>query len=465
MKKFSTRKELHSVPAPTDRPFIEIWHETTKGFGARIMKAAARDGEERRVYLARFSDDGKDKKQVLGTFEELSYDDALRKALDLRSNVKYEKATGKKALPTLGRALEEYLEDREDKMRAASAEDYKKKWAYLAPHQDDNVLLLDSDFWLNKHAELRKVGRPTADAVLRLAHAVYQSLVDDERLTSNPVRRVAAKKEIFAASQPRQSVIARADMPKLWAWIHARAHSGVKDLVLLTLFTGLRDAVVGSLRWDQVDFDGRLLHVPAETRGNKAGVRVWVPVCDWLYENVLLPRHQARLPNNPWVIPSHKKAGKALSEYRGTCDTMRDEINVYIHPHMLRKTFATIALQAVGSDLIVSRMLTHSVKSKGKSDSAAATGGYLVQDDELLREAFNKTSTRILEYAGVSSPPLADESVKADPNGLPSGALSLEDKVRLLQAAGKLPPELAAALGLTDGVARGSCVVSDSPEN
>lgn len=456
MKKFSTRKELHSVPAPTDRPFIEIWHETAKGFGARIMKAAARDGEERRVYLARFSSaDGKDKKQVLGTFEELSYDDAMRQALDLRANVKYEKATGKKALPTLGRALEEYLEDRKGKMREASAEDYKRKWAYLAEHHDDNVLLLDSEFWLNKHAALGKIGRPTADAVLRLAHAVYQSLVDDERLTTNPVKRVAVKKEIFAASQPRQSVISRADLPKMWSWLHARAHTGVKDLVLLTLFTGLRDSVVGNLQWDQVDMEGRLLHVPAETRGNKAGVRVWVPVCDWLYEYVLLPRRQARLSANPWVIPSHKKAGKALSEYRGTCDTMREEINVYIHPHMLRKTFATIALQAVGSDLIVSRMLTHSVKSKGKSDSAAATGGYLVQDDELLREAFNKTAARILEYAGVSMQPSADVPGNAEPNNIPAGSLSLEDKVRLLQAAGKLPPELAAALGLEAVVAAG----------
>jgi integrase len=172
-----------------------------------------------------------------------------------------------------------------------------------------------------------------------------------------------------------------------------------RDWLRIALLTGLRDAVVGELRWDKVNMEDRLLLVPPEVRGNKAKKLVWIPLSDWLYENVFKPRYDARKPDIPWVIPSHKKAGRPLTEFRGTALTMKEETGIHVNPHKLRRTFATLARTATNSDIMVSRMLTHSSRSSGRSEAAVVTAGYVQPEHDELREAFNSTARVIVEYA------------------------------------------------------------------
>lgn len=402
VNKFSNKRELYAIPAPTDKPSLEVWHTTQPGFGARIMRESKRTGLVKRTYIARFKDaEGKDHKPPLGEFHEIDYNEALKLAIDIRENARYEKKTGKKALPTLKAALDIYISDRDDKLSDATISDYRKRWAYLKEHWDMNVVQCNSDWWLERYRELKEIGRPTADGVLRTAHAVFQSLMDDELIAVNPVRRVAAKREIFAHGEPRQTMVKAADLPKMWNWLELRAHTAVRDLVRVMLFTGLRDSVVGSLKWEQLDIKDRLLHVPAEARGNKAKKLVWIPVSDWLFENVLLPRYEARNKDNPWIIPSTKKPGAPLGDIRGSMTTLLAETGVYVHPHALRRTFGTLARQATGSEILMSRMLTHTTKGRGNSEAPAVTAGYLVTEREAMRRNYNDTATLILQLCGV----------------------------------------------------------------
>lgn len=396
-QKFSRRAELHSIVVK-DKPSDEAWHESIKGFGARIMRESKRTGKTLRQYLARYKDvDGKDHKDPIGTFEEITYDEAMRKAQDIVAAASHERKTGKKPLPTLGDALEFYLLERMDKLAAASIEDYRKKWQYLKKWHDENILTLNSDFWADRYIELLKIGRPTAIGVIRTAHAVYQSLVDDEKITLNPLKRVARKQEIYAHAEPKATMVRRVDLPKVWSWLETRAHVSVRDMVRMALFTGLRDAVIGGLRWENINIDEKMMLVPAEERGNKGKRLVWVPIADWVHENVVLPRWHSRLPDNPWLIPSHKKAGAPLTDIRGSMGTMKEEIGIHVNPHMLRRTFATIAAQATGNNLMASRMLTHSQKAKRSGDVPAVTAGYLITEAVEMRKAFNDTAKLILQ--------------------------------------------------------------------
>ena len=407
---FTSKRSLYALAAPVDRAHIEVWHASTLGFGARIMRANSRSGEVRRVYLARFKNEkGKDEKRVLGTFDDITYDDAMKTVVELRALKKHERKTGEVPLPTLGAALDEYVAERNDKISDATVEDYRKRWGYLSEHHDRNVLICNSDWWSARHTELLKIGRPTADGVLRVAHAIYESLLDDGRMNLNPVRRVASKREIYAHGSPRQTILQRKGLPRFWGWIQTRPHVGIRDFTLICLFTGLRDAVVANLRWEQVDLDNRLLLVPAEVRGNKAKQNTYVPMADWLYENVFLPRHKSRLPNNPWVIPSHKKVGAPLRDIKGSMKTLKAETGgIHVNPHTLRRTFATIAAQATGSALLVSRMLTHSNKARGFENVPAVTAGYLITSVEDLRSAFNTTANEILRLCEVRMPGQAE---------------------------------------------------------
>lgn len=398
--KFSSKKELMSFECPPDKKQFEVWHTDGKGFGARIMRPSKRTGLSTRTYLYRWKDaDGGDHKEKLGRFEEIKYEDAQTKAGNLRQEKKDEKnPNALKPLPTLQRAFDTYLKERNDELKESSIEDYKKKFEYLKPYAEENVGLLDSDWWWNRYEELLERGRPTADAVLRLAHAIYQNLVNDEKVLFNPVRRIVAKKKIYKKGKPKTPALKTRELPLLWNWLETRAHSAVRDLVRIQLFMGLRDAVAGNLRWENVDMKLRLLQVPAEERGNKANVLVWVPMCNWLFENVFKPRYAARLPNSPWVIPSPKKAGQPLADVRGSMCTMQAETKVYASPHILRRTFSTVGLLAIRSDILVSRMLTHTSKSAGQTDAPTVTAGYITPDEDIMRKCFNDTATLMLAY-------------------------------------------------------------------
>lgn len=404
-RRFKSKSELFSLSAPTDRPFVEVWHEAVPGFGARLMRANQRTGKTAKVYLARYkSTEGKDTKEVLGAFDELLYEDAQSKALERRRAVKHETKTGERPLPTLEEALNLYLAERRDTLAESSVSDYKKRWQYLQGAWGDNVLALSSDWWADKHRELMKIGRPTADGVMRIAHAVYQSLVDDERMTVNPVGKVASKKKIYAHGVVRSSLVKKKDLPVFWRWLHTRAHVSARDWALIALLQGFRDAVVGGLRWDQhVDMANRNFLLLPEQRGNKSKTLVAVPMCDYIYDAVMLPRWQARQNGVPWVIPSTRRTGKPLVDIRGSLETFEQESGgVHINPHLLRRTFSTIGQQATGSTLVVSRMLTHSHATAKHDTAVAVTAGYVVQEHEDMRGYFNATAQLMLELCGVT---------------------------------------------------------------
>lgn len=108
---FKTQSDVLRLPAPTDKDSAEYWHEHTKGFGVRVHRANAA-GAVRRAYIARYSlveplpgNPGetrkKDVKKVLGTLDELSFDDALDKATALRRAAPHKRKTGEDPVPTL----------------------------------------------------------------------------------------------------------------------------------------------------------------------------------------------------------------------------------------------------------------------------------------------------------------------------------------------------------------------------
>lgn len=399
--RFATRDELCGIPAPEGAAPREVWHRTVKGFGARIARPDARTGIQLRQYLARFKDKaGKDKKKAIGSFEEVSFDEAMREALDLRGVARHERKTGERPLPTLRKALEHYIADRNERLATDTLEHYKKKWEYLAPWHDENVLILGQDFWADRYRELSlERGKATAQAVLRIAHSVYKDLVRDGRISVNPVAQVAAKQQIYAKGSPKREIIRRQDLPVFWAWLETRAHVTVRDWCRVALLTGLRDSVISALRWENVDMQNRLLLVPAEERGNKAKRLVWVPISSKLYELVLQPRWLAGEPKrSPWVLPSTKKADAPLQDIRGTLAALEAETKIVASPHRMRRTFATVAKAATGDTLLVSRMLTHSSKSSRDDDAPAVTAGYVFSETEDLRRGFEQQAALLMQY-------------------------------------------------------------------
>ena len=79
----------------------------------------------------------------------------------------------------------------------------------------------------------------------------------------------------------------------------------LRDKVILALSTGMRDANVRGLRWDEVDLKERLISIPAGRM--KANKPVVIPLNDDAYD-MLLRRHRSSAKNPEWVFSWNGKA-------------------------------------------------------------------------------------------------------------------------------------------------------------
>lgn len=403
-----------ALVCPEHRASIDVWHASEPGFGVRIGKPRKRDNFIARSYLARYKDaQGKECRPVLGRFEELTYEEARRKATRLRDEAAEVRRQGRPTVPTLRDAFTEYAKRKT--LAEASSDDYLKRLRYLtgwpadpAKYQalkpsdrlpswaDRKLSEIAPHEWETRYATLeRTCGEATAKGVARLARAVYKDLLA-RRVLDEDATTGLARNAIYSRGGHAGRPVPREKLPALWQWMHTSAHPTVRDYMLVGFMTGLRESVIGALRWEQVSMEKRALLVPAEARGNKRKVMVWMPLADELFERVLLPRYAVR-GSSPWVLPSTKpkkpKDGTApipqpLRSINGSFKALAQATGIRISDHDLRRTFSTLGRQVLRDTLLIARMLTH-LSSSMTADAPAHTGGYIFIEDSEMRNAFN----------------------------------------------------------------------------
>jgi integrase len=419
---FRTEADIARLPVPTEKP-TEYWHETQKGFGVRVAKPHFRTGTVKRTYIVRLPEGSEKDKDNLGPVGELAFDEAWDRVREKRAEAKRD-GPGTKRKPTVQEAFDGYMSARAGGHAPATIVDYKNKMKRLASltHGPKDVSVVDlrvdecdAEFWEQIHVRIREgYGRVMADAVCRIVKFVYQRLVDIRKLEHNPL--IALNKlGISKRAKPKKTAILPSDLPEVWQWMHTRAHTAVRDFMLVELFMGLRDSVVQRLRWDNVDFVHKTYFLPDDEPGNKAKIDLLVPIPDYLMEHVFLPRWEARVGDCPWVIPSNKHEGEPLRSVRGSLTTMTAHTGIQTSPHDYRRTFGTAAELACGSVLRVARLLAHNTAAS--VDEFAVTSGYISMTDEQLREDMNKTASVIVKHATQAAPKLES-----------SGHLSLHER-------------------------------------
>src|SRR5262249_8328134 len=67
----------------------------------------------------------------------------------------------------------------------------------------------------------------------------------------------------------RERVLSPKEIAKLWTTLLPGQHVAFVDIVRLLLLTGQRRDEIGGLMWSEVDFDAKLIRLPAERTKNK----------------------------------------------------------------------------------------------------------------------------------------------------------------------------------------------------
>jgi integrase len=256
---------------------------------------------------------------------------------------------------------------------------YLKDWA-KRPLRD-----ISRQMVLQRHQEIAKRhGPPTANKIMRHLRSVYNfHAATRDDFPPNPVI-VLTQARAWHRERRRQTVVAAHQLPAWWKAVMQEPEYS-RDYLLIALFTGLRRAEIATLRWENVDLDGKVLHIPTTKNGDPLDL----PLSGFLVG--LIANRRERAGRSEWVFPGTGQT-RHLVEVKSFLDRVKAASGVKFTLHDLRRTFITIAESLDIPHYALKRLLNH------RSDSDV-TGGYIVINAERLREPVERVAARILELA------------------------------------------------------------------
>jgi len=285
---------------------------------------------------------------------------------------------------TLQEVLDQYLSVRN--LRPNSVRAYR----YMVPRClgdwiDLPVVAITREMIEQRHIELRRPtrqgtsGEAQANTVMHMlgtllnfAAANYE--IDGKPIIlMNPIKRLSHNRRWYQERR-RQTIVPDCKLPAWYDAVMLLRQQTVRDYLLLLLFTGLRRNEAATLRWEDLDFESKVLVVRSEVAKN--GKEHRLPLSDFL-EDLLRKRYLERI-SEEFVFPGRGNK-RHLVDSDHVIRGVAKRAGCSFMLHDLRRTFLTVAERLALSYVVLKKLANHS----GKNDT---TFGYVVVDVERLRE-------------------------------------------------------------------------------
>ena len=244
----------------------QIWFDNDlPGFGVRLRAGG------KAVWVMQYRVGVQQRRETLGDIRKVDLEKARKEAkarfaaVTLGSDPAAEKAAAKvKSKRTLGAVIEEYLAFKADKLRRKTLHEttryLRKSWKPLHGVPIHKVERADVAVHLRRIAS--ESGGVSANRAQTALSSMYTWAMKEGLTDSNPV--VATNRP--ADEKPRERALTDAELAKIW---NALPESDYGRIVKLLVLTGQRRDEIGGLRWSEIDFDKRLISLPASRTKNK----------------------------------------------------------------------------------------------------------------------------------------------------------------------------------------------------
>lgn len=384
-----TKSVVDTLPLPQDVRKPQFYRdEALKGFGVKVTS------QGRKSFIVEKRIKGKVKRITLGTFGELTVEQARKLAQGLLGDIASgkdpiaEKRTNALKSVSLEEAFEDYFRTRKD-LKPGTLKDYQKALTtYLSTWKNKAIVEITKDMVEAKHAQIGKRSPARANGTMRVLRAVFNHAIakfEDGNghpiLTFNPVNRLSENRAWFP--DKRKQTLIKAHELKPWYDATLLLNREVtRDYLHFLLFTGLRRSEAAGLTWDRVDFNERTFTID-NTKNSDPHT---LPFSDFI--QTLLERRHASTESH-YVFPSPITDGP-LKEPRTAIDRVTELSGVSFTCHDLRRTFITIAESLDIPAYALKRLMNH-------RDVNDVTAGYIIKNVERLRLPMQKISDFIRE--------------------------------------------------------------------
>lgn len=215
---------------------------------------------------------------------------------------------------------------------------------------------------LGKRKGQRKPAPGSANSAVVALRTAYNfcSKQADEPFPPNPA--------VIASMNPtnkRTGHVPSDKMKKFWKAAGQLENPVQAAFVKLLMTTGLRSKNAKALRWEEVDLEGGVIHLP----GTKTTGAIPLPLNSLTIE-VLKKLEALGRDESGWVFPANSKSGH-IAEPKYPLALIAEKTGITITPHDLRRTFTTAAGTARLTGENTQARLVHHKRSSG-----TVTGDY-----------------------------------------------------------------------------------------
>jgi integrase len=260
-----TKAAIAGLKMPAGKSDVIFFDDDLPGFGVRLRAGG------KAVWVMQYRVGVQQRRETLGDIRKVDLEKARKEAkarfavVTLGSDPAADKAQAKvKDKRTLGAVVEQYLTFKADKLRPKSLHEttryLRQSWKPLHGVPIHKVERADVATGLRRIAT--ESGGVSANRAQAALSSMYTWAMREGLCEANPT--IATNQQ--ADEEPRERMLSDAELAKVW---NALPPSDYGHIVKLLLLTGQRREEIGGLRWSEVDFDKRLISLPASRTKNK----------------------------------------------------------------------------------------------------------------------------------------------------------------------------------------------------
>jgi integrase len=237
-------------------------------------------------------------------------------------------------------------------------------------------------------------GKGIANSAMRLFGSLWEFQAErDSGMPANPVRGRRLRKR-FHKLERRTRLIPSDHLGEFYKATLNLPSKTQRDVVLIGLFTGMREREVSGLRWSEVDLVNKMLHLPA---GRMKGKKAFdLPMSDLVHQ-ILVARRAPGREGEHVFSSSYSKSGHCES-FTYALGQISNAIGIRLSPHDLRRTFASEAANLPKIPPIALKMLI------AHSTGTDVTSGYTILSQAQLREAAQVVANKFKELCAIPEP-------------------------------------------------------------
>jgi integrase len=373
-----THERLSKLPVP-EAGRIEYFDTKQQKLRLRVTATGAKSF----AVVKKVND--KPKRVTIGKWPEVSIakarDEAINILDEMRQGIDPTARKRKKVIEStkLVDVLERYLAGRD--LKPYTVRDYRYK---LRLGFNDWLMMpvgsITEDMVLQRHKKISQIGKTTANTTMRVLRLSLNYAVAVGMIDSNPTS-ILSKARLWHKNKRKDRVI---PSNQLQAWheaVEALENQKAKVYLLMLLYMGFRSSEAISLEWSHVDLEAK--NITLYDTKNRSNHKLPIPVPLLSYIKAL----RKSTGGSKWVFPNTKELNPMAVPNKPMKMVMRAS-DVEFSPHDCRRTFATIA-EAVNLPLTMIKRLMNHVTTND------VTGGYIVTEEETLRQAINKVADYI----------------------------------------------------------------------